>query len=181
MNKMSEKVLNSTYEGLNTRQQAFIDAVAWLELETGESPEDEDEPRYNDVSYTIHDIFDVMKDEFDAEPYAGDNDSTWNLKKRRDLIKMRKSYLANKRSDNEGRVRIETDKGSYEGPSKGLDMTNQWIADRPVKSVSKVDDGEDADRDEFEITIRVNREELFRLIREMNEETAREVFNEVME
>lgn len=162
---------DAAYESLNERQQAFIDAIALLELERGESvPEGK---TYSAVSYTITDIGKKMREEFDADPYE-EGKITQTLKKRRGLIDERKQMLANERNGFEGRVKTETGNASYEGPAEGIDATMQWITERPVQGVEQKDD-------EILVTLSFTEEDLFRFIREYpDERMAREIFEEMV-
>lgn len=182
---MADRLQEASWGGLNERQQAFIDAIAYLELECGESPDEEN--GYNTVSYTVEDIADTMQEEFGTKPYASEGSTVFYLKKRRDLIEERKAMMTNERNGFEGTestdpddeeevkeiVRTNKAGNTYEGPAEGIDGTMQHIADRPVKNVETEDD-------EIHVTISFTRDDLLDFLREADEETAREVLDEVM-
>lgn len=118
------------YELLDDRHQAFIDAIAELELETGDRLIDS----LHRVSWSFDDICKIMKDNH-VRPFT-QGYTTATLQSRRDLINERKQVLVNPETTKTGEVRangVDVVGDGGDGDSRDLDLNTKhldyWVID----------------------------------------------------
>lgn len=173
--EQEKRVISGPYDNLKPKEKAYVDAIAEIELERGESP-DSDDPQYKDVGYSQDEVLDraeeLLHDDYKAWT-SSDNRAAITLRKeRRDLIEERKQVLANDRGvDFEGEQETKIVEGPDGRPE--IDATMQYITERPIKNIS-----EEGDR--VNITISLPKDQVFDFVREADEETAKEIWEQLV-
>lgn len=165
------------FDEANPRQQAHVDAEARLRLD-GREPYSDDNPD----GFAESDVFEIVSEETPYDPYSKGyiakmrrGDAENNLAQCYEgVVEYRMDVLANERDEHEGTVTTQIGKRAYSGPEEGPFSTVQYLSERPVQDVQRVDS------ETFEVSVQLSKDELFEFLRGSDEETAKDVFDQLI-
>lgn len=147
-----------SYDTLSDRQKGLINAIAINEIDNKELTNDE--------------VIEFAVEEYGIEPYSHESTVSKYRNEHEEIIEERKKVIPNERDEEEGEVVTTGDPmAGYEGPSEGIDMTEQYMNERPKQNVTK-----DKEQEEPLFLLPIDKERAFSLLRSDDEETARWIF-----